>query len=225
MNHGFSAPPLYYSSVSDKLNSSIFEIWEEGGVFEDSITPAVHVSSYRTHILRQIVGHTPAGQGVFSLGCGNGFVEAMLVEAGFAVSAIDLHEHAVGLSRRRGVQAQQRDYYDLTRSDLEGIGCIYADGFIGHMYTEAEQIAPFIDHLELIADGAPIKCVISNDAPTDKAMEVQQHQAVPDFWYLSIDFLVNEFSRRGFGAIASQYYLYERPKSGIRRRSIVSFSM
>lgn len=215
--------PQYYTEVTDQSSTSIFKIWEDGGYVNDSITPAVHVPTYRQHILRQIIGHTPPDMGVLSLGCGNGFVESMLVRRGYDVAGIDLHKDAVELSCKKGIRARQFDFYDLTPSDLDDVGCIYADGFIGHLYTEAEGIGPFVQQLKTLANGRRLNCVISNDAPSDPEVSVEPHQAVPNFWYVSIDFLLNEFHKSGFENISSQNFLYQRPKSGDRIRSILTF--
>ncbi|PMR78720.1 class I SAM-dependent methyltransferase [Billgrantia endophytica] len=217
--------PTFYKSSCKCENKSVFQIWEEGAAYKDSITPSVHVWHYRDHILRQIIGHATEGKSILSLGCGNGFVEGLLVDMGYKVNAIDLHDEAVKFSREKGVNAVVRNFYDLGRSDIKGVGCIYADGFIGHLYNEKKKISPFLDHLEYVIGDKDIYCVLSNDAPLDLTLEVQRHEAVPDFWYISIEYLTDVLKKRGFEAISSQYYFYDRPISGTRRRMIVSFSV
>ena len=170
------------------------------------------------------MGHSKKGKKVLSLGCGNGFAEAQLTEQGFQVDAIDLHQDAVRLSQKKGVNARVQDFYDLTGDDLDQVGCIYADGFIGHLYQESNGLGTFLDHLKKIIRGKQLNCVLSNDAPLDDTLDVQRHEAVPDFWYISLEYLSDLLIENGFEGVASQYYAYNRPISGTRRRMIVLFS-
>ena len=213
----------YYSSIDASIEKSIFHLWERGGYHKDSITPATHVPEYRRHIASRIRQETPIGGKIFSLGCGNGFVEAELIKDGYTVSAIDLHSDAVALSRRRGVQTEQKDFFETDKHDFESVNCIYADGFIGHLYDHGHRLSLFFHHIETMLNGRSVNCVLSNDAPTNSKLEVQQHEAVPEFWYISAEHLASEVHSRGHQARISEYFSYDRPLSGRRRRTIVTF--
>ncbi len=215
----------YYTDSMTPKYKSLFRIWEEGKAFKDSITPSAHVEHYREHIIRQITGHSPTNKNILSLGCGNGFVEARLVKTGYTVNAIDTHPDAVQLSCEKGVNAKLLDFFDLSKADFEDVGCVYADGLIGHLYSEKNGLNPFISHMKDIACETPTYCVLSNDAPLERSLKVQKHEAVTDFWYISAEFLFDLLMDYGFTSISSQYYPYERPLSGERLRTIVSFSI
>jgi len=58
-----------------RSGASIYEIWEKGGAFNDSITPSTYVPEYRSHMVLKLLSLTACKQKIFSLGCGNGFVE------------------------------------------------------------------------------------------------------------------------------------------------------
>lgn len=212
----------HYSSAGSSGSESVYQLWERGIAFKDSITPATHITHYQSHIYNYITTLTEKNQSVLSLGCGNGFIEGELVKNDYTVNAIDISQDAVNLSIKKGINASIKNYYDLTNRDVDYISCVYADGFIGHLYNSDTQLNSFFDHLEKIFEGKGVTLVLSNDAPIDGSKTVQIHEKVPDFWYISIEFLTQALSERGYTNIDAHYYLYDRPISGTRRRTIVS---
>lgn len=199
---------------------TIYEIWEAGGAFDDSVTPSTYCPDYRAHVGLKIVSLTAPGSRIFSIGCGNAFVEADLVRADRGVQAIDCNPEAVALAIGKGVEAFVSDFYSLPDGYLAAFDAIYADGLLGHLYREADGLDPFYDTLARLAPRPGAVLVWSNDAPLDPGKRVEPHRRVEDFWMLSRTELREGLAARG-GLVAEDYhYPYVRPVSGLRNRSL-----
>lgn len=222
-----ASPPAeledYYTrqhAVEGDGAQTIYGIWERGQALNDSVTPSTYVEEYRSHIVLKLLSLTSSGSRVFSLGCGNGFVEGDLAGLDRQVRAIDQHAEAVELTRRRQVDAFVADYYDLQVSDLIGEDVIYADGFLGHVFDPVHQIEQALGQLRSLAPVAGTYVVLSNDAPRDLALPYAPHERVPGFWFISRHFLDESLARFGFEPVESYYFPYLRPVSGLRNRTI-----
>ncbi|MGY6567909.1 MAG: class I SAM-dependent methyltransferase [Salinarimonas sp.] len=213
----------YYTQPRDAASDSprtIYAIWEEGGAFNDSITPSTHCPEYRSHMRRKMLLLTGEGARVFSFGCGNAFIEADLVESGRVVTAMDCNAEAVGLAAAKGIDAFRADYFDLPADTLSGVDLVYADGFLGHVFDENRGLEPFFEKLDELGLTAGAHFVISNDAPMDPTERVAPHPRVDDFWFLSRSYLREALATRGFECLESYYFPYMRPQSGLRNRTI-----
>ncbi|HYI62219.1 MAG TPA: hypothetical protein VEW93_10485 [Acidimicrobiales bacterium] len=199
---------------------TIYQIWEDGGAFNDSVTPSTYNPEYRDYMARKILSLAPAGARVFSFGCGNGFVEGDLVSAGLDVRAIDCNEEAVALTRRKGVDAFAADYYALEPADVAGTDIIYADGFLGHLFDADEELRPVLGKLADLQPRSGATLVFSNDAPGDGRAAFASHPAVEGFWFISKGHLSKSLAAVGFEPLESYYFPYSRPVSGVRYRTI-----
>ena len=199
---------------------SIYEIWEDGGAFNDSITPSAYVPEYRAHIVSKIVDLTMPGAHVFSIGCGNGFVEGDLVAAGRRVSAIDCNEEAVELARKKGVVASAADFYALESSDVLDYDLVYGDGLLGHLFDKRDGLDPAIGKLASLEFKAGAVVVFSNDSPRDPRLEFAPHETVSGFWFISKDHLCRRLQSFGFVMVEAYYFPYCRPISGRRDRTV-----
>lgn len=197
---------------------NIYEIWEKGQAFNDSVTPSTYVPEYRWHMVLKIVSLSADGQKVFSLGCGNGFVEAELACLNRKVLAIDCNEEAVELSRRKGVDAFAADFYAL--EDLADADVIYADGFLGHLFDARDGFRPSLGKLISLHPKSGAYLVISNDAPKDGQVCFAPHERLPDFWLIAKDYLAQELAGFGLQPVEAYYFPYVRPVSGMRNRTI-----
>jgi len=200
---------------------TIYGIWENGGAFRDSITPSTYVPEYRAHIVEKILEVSDDGATVFSIGCGNGFVEADLLGRNRTVRAMDYNDEAVELTRRKGVDAFKADFFDLTPADLADVDVVYADGLLGHLFHPEKEVAPTLAKLASLAPKAGTRLVISNDSPRDPAAAFAPHEAVAGFWFVSKDYLAQQLAAVGFVPKESYYFTYDRPLSGTRNRTIV----
>ncbi|WKU04451.1 bifunctional 2-polyprenyl-6-hydroxyphenol methylase/3-demethylubiquinol 3-O-methyltransferase UbiG [Micromonospora sp. HUAS LYJ1] len=207
-------------SVDGSPAGTIYAIWEQGKAFNDSVTPSTYVPEYRSHMALKLLSLTPQAGSIFSLGCGNGFVEGDLVALERTVRAIDCNDEAVTLARRRGIDAFAADYFDLRPADVAGTDLIYADGFLGHVFTAEEAAAPALTKLAELGLRSGTYVVISNDAPHDPKADYAPHERVAGFWFVSRDYLNNELTRSGFVPVESYYFPYLRPVSGLRNRTI-----
>jgi SAM-dependent methyltransferase len=163
---------------------------------------------------------TADGQRIFSLGCGNGFVEADLARLNRTVRAIDYNKEAVELTRGKGVDAFAADYYTLNPADIADEDVIYADGFLGHLFDSQESVQPALGKLASLCPKSGAYLVISNDAPKSKQALFAPHERLQDFWLLSKDYLAGELASFGWQLVESYYFPYIRPISGMRNRTI-----
>lgn len=212
----------YYTSLRNvgPTEESIYAIWEKGGAFNDSITPSTYVPEYRSHMVLKLLSLTYGGASIFSLGCGNGFVEGDLAGLGRRVRAIDLNEEAVKLTRDKGVDAFTAEFYSLLPEDLGEADLIYADGFLGHLFDPEEETGPALTKLKSLNPKAGSHLVFSNDAPHDRAAAFAPHDRVADFWFISKDYLRERLEDFGFESAETYYFPYLRPISGMRNRTI-----
>lgn len=199
---------------------SIYEIWEKGGAYADSITPSIYSPEYRSHIAEKLLSLTQQGSTVFSIGCGNGFVEAELVRRERKVCAIDCNEEAVQLTAAKGVQVSQADFFDLLPAAMSEVDLVYADGLLGHLFQPVSGLTAFMRKLRALGPRRGTWVAFSNDAPRDPEVEFCPHERVQDFWFLSKSYLSTVVSEAGFRVSECYYFPYMRPLSGLRNRTI-----
>jgi SAM-dependent methyltransferase len=214
--HDYYCVPRSIGSVEQ----SIYDIWESGGAFNDSITPSIYVPEYRSHIVLKILTLTAPGATVLSLGCGNGFVEGDLLRNGLEVRAMDCNEEAVQLTRKKGVDAFTADFFEMRPVDAGTPDVIYADGLLGHLFDAEEGIEPALGKLRDLGLRSDTHLVFSNDAPRDRTLDFAPHEHVSGFWFLAKDYLQKSLASFGFQPLESYYFPYLRPVSGMRNRTI-----
>src|SRR5579872_5197149 len=134
------------TSVGGPLLSR-YEIWENGEALNDSVTPSTYCAAYRAHMTLKILSLATSQRNIFSIGCGNAFVEADLVARGFCVQAIDYNAEAVELAAGKGVEAFTSDYWALPAGFLAKFDLIYADGLLGHLYRPDTGLDRFFEAL------------------------------------------------------------------------------
>jgi hypothetical protein len=197
-----------------------YEIWERGGAVGDSVTPSIYCPEYRMHMGLKILSLPKPHERVFSIGCGNAFVEADLQTRGLRVQAIDCNEEAVALAASKGVDAFAADYYALAPGHLAAFGVVYADGLIGHLYQPDTGLTGFFETLLALKPPPGSWLVLSNDAPAQPGSGVTPHGKVPGFWLFSPEYLRDVAQRFGYTVTESYSFPYERPVSGLRNRTI-----
>jgi len=198
-----------------------YEIWERGEACGDSVTPSAYCPEYRTHMVQKIMSSArAAGNGaVFSIGCGNAFVEAELVARGLRLEAIDLNAEAVDLAAGKGVTALTADVAELPDGRLSAFGTIYADGLLGHLYSPEDGLERFFRILGRLAPPRGAWLVLSNDGPNSDA-PVTPHGGLLGFWLFSPDYLRETVTKFGWRVTEFYSFPYERPVSGLRKRTI-----
>jgi hypothetical protein len=207
-------------SVTSEGLRSRYELWEKGEALDDSVTPSTYCPEYRMHMVLKIDSLSKQQGHVFSLGCGNAFVEADLVARGLQVEAIDCHVEAVKLASAKGVKAFIKDYYELASGNLAKFNTIYADGFLGHMYEPARGLDRFFETLLSLKPAPGTLLVFSNDAPLQSSSSVAPNKQVNGFWLLSREYITESLERFGFDMWENYHFPYERPLSGLRNRTI-----
>src|SRR5580693_1765257 len=203
-----------------QLAESIYEIWEKGEAFRDSVTPSTYVPEYRSHIVLKILSLTRAAGCVLSLGCGNGFVEGDLVTHHRTVRAVDCNTEAVELTQAKGVDAFTADFFALAPEDVAGADVVYADGLLGHLFDPSEELKPSLAKLASLQFRPGAWLVLSNDSPRDPGALFAPHDSVEGFWFISKDYLQKMLTAYGFEPEESYYFPYTRPLSGMRNRTI-----
>jgi hypothetical protein len=215
-----SVHDYYCAPRTEREDATVYEIWESGGAFNDSITPSTYVPEYRSHIVLKLLSVTPDDGSVFSIGCGNGFVEADLIAHSRAVRAMDCNDEAVRLTRTKGVDAFSADFFELSADDVVGTTTLYADGLLGHLFDTAEHVRPALQKIKSLALPPGTQLVFSNDSPRDATAAFAPHERVANFWFVSRDYLAEELAGAGFDPVESYYFPYFRPISGMRNRTI-----
>jgi hypothetical protein len=197
-----------------------YEVWEHGGAVGDSVTPSIYCPEYRMHMVLKILSLPRPFERVFSIGCGNAFVEADVQARGLPVQAIDYLEEAVTLAAAKGVDAFTADYHALPPGHLAGVGVVYADGLLGHLYHPETGLTGFFETLAALKPPPGSWLVLSNDAPAQSGAGVVPHGKVPGFWLFSPDYLRDTAQRFGYTVVESYSFPYVRPVSGLRNRTI-----
>lgn len=217
--HEFYTTPRA-TTESDGPTRSVYEIWERGEAFNDSVTPSSYCPEYRTHMVLKILSLCKEHDKVFSIGCGNAFVEAGLQARGLRVQAIDCNAEAVELAAAKGVEAFTADYSKLPAGHLAAFSAVYADGLLGHFYRPESGLDRFFEQLIALKPRPGSWLVFSNDAPLQQEGGVAPHPRLADFWMLSRAYLAETVARFGFKLSESYHFPYERPLSGLRNRTI-----
>jgi hypothetical protein len=198
-----------------------YEIWERGEAVGDSVTPSIWCPEYRMHMVLKILSLPKPHERMFSIGCGNAFVEGDLQARGLQVQAIDCNEEAIALAASKGVDAFTADYYALRPGHLADFGVVYADGLIGHLYHPDSGLTAYFETLRALKPAPGSWLVLSNDAPADPGVGVTPHGKVQGFWLFSPEYLRDTVQRFGYTVIEAYSFPYERPVSGLRNRTIV----
>lgn len=212
----------YYSTQRDleDTKSTIYQIWESGGAFNDSVTPSTYSPEYRSHIGLKLLDLSDEHSHVLSIGCGNGFIEADLVHCKRVVQAIDCNEEAVSLAIGKGVDAKIADFFELQPADVAKFDVVYADGLIGHLFDSMHELNPVLTKLRNLSLKPGTYLLFSNDSPRDAHSDFAAHEKVEDFWFISRDYLRERLAAQGFEVVESYYFPYVRPISGVRNRTI-----
>lgn len=211
-----------YYLVEREQSRNIYQIWERGGAFNDSVTPSTWCEDYRRWIVKQLEQHLwfDRSKSILSIGCGNAFVEQDLCHKGYRVLGMDINESAVKLALDKGVPAIVADIYEWEPED-KSLDLIYCDGVLGHLYIEDTKCKAALTRLrDWLKSGEGI-LLVSNDASKD-GRAVAPAPGVKGFYHFSSEFVVSELVHSGFELVDTTSYLYQRPLSGPRRRLVVA---
>jgi len=209
---------FYCSPLADGRNR--YEVWEQGEACGDSVTPSTYCPEYRSHmVLKMMWLSKPRGR-VFSIGCGNAFIETDLQARGMRVQAIDCNQEAVDLAVGKGVDAFAADYYKLPSGHLAYFDVVYADGLLGHVYRPDTGLDGFFSTLRKLAVPIGSWIVLSNDAPPQPEKPVTPHPSLSGFWLFSREYVREAVERGGYTVVECYSFPYERPVSGLRSRTI-----
>ncbi|HMG23104.1 MAG TPA: hypothetical protein VK607_17330 [Kofleriaceae bacterium] len=210
---------FYCTPVGDTALNR-YEVWERGEAVGDSVTPSVYCPEYRMHMVLKILSLPRPSERMFSIGCGNAFVEADLQARGLQVQAIDCNEEAIVLAASKGIDAFTADYHALPPGHLAGFGVVYADGLVGHLYDPDTGLTAFFETLRALKPPPGSWLVLSNDAPAQPGAAVTPHGKVQGFWLFSPEYLRDTAQRFGYTVTEAYGFPYERPLSGLRNRTI-----
>lgn len=212
----------YYTRPRDckGTTQTIYQIWESGGAFDDSVTPSTYCPEYQRHIFLKLQSISDGLGPVFSIGCGNAIIEAMLAQQGRTVRAIDCNEEAVALACSKRVDASVADIMQMPVNALSDVSVLYADGLVGHLFDPVTGLGHFFNKIVDLGIKKGSYILISNDAPRSRYASYEQHARVKDFWYVSPEFLAKSLEDAGFRNLESYTFPYVRPKSGLRHRTI-----
>lgn len=200
----------------------LFQIWETGGARGDSITPSTFSAEYRRWMHDKLVHHLKRNLGgLLSLGCGNAMIEADLVSDGFEVLGVDAMPEAVALASAKGVDALCVDV--TTWNPDRRWSTIYMDGVLGHLYDTADGLTGILRRVRswLTAGDAGAATLVASNDDTRNGAGVQLASGVPGFYWLSAGTIAEHALAAGFDEVETGHFLYRRPQSGDRLRSVV----
>ncbi|MGC1497485.1 MAG: class I SAM-dependent methyltransferase [Sulfitobacter sp.] len=210
-----------YYHLEQENTGSIYDIWEQGQNHGDSVTPSTWSETYKRMMFELLQRHaraTPAR--ILSLGCGNAVIEAKLVEAGHDVTGLDMNSEAVAYAAKKGLNAVQGDFYKYEPEEKFDI--VYADGFFGHLWGVQDNVSDIYERIAQKMLKPKGVIIVSNDAPRHTDKEVQKHPHVPDFHFVSSNYLASQAALIGLRNVEVNTFYYSRPVSGACPRAIVS---
>ncbi|MFF8505644.1 class I SAM-dependent methyltransferase [Streptomyces anulatus] len=215
---------FYSADGADK--PSIFEVWENGGSRNDSVTPSTYSPEYQRWIGDKLIAELEAtGGGLLSVGCGNAVVESQVAQKGFRVLAMDAMEEATSLARRKGLDAVCADIYEWEPDERWSV--IYIDGVLGHLLDENDGLTGVLSRIRswlgpALGTGVETATLLaSNDAPSDGSA-FQKAPRVNGFHWLSGAFMREQVLNAGFDTAVAEEFRYHRPISGERTRAVVT---
>ncbi|MFJ4770779.1 class I SAM-dependent methyltransferase [Streptomyces uncialis] len=155
---------------------------------------------------------------LLSLGCGNAVIEAELTAQGYDVLAVDAMPEAVRLARNKGVTSLLADVRTWTPGP-DSRPVVYADGLLGHLYDPDTRTLPVLRRVRAwLTDGGTL--IASNDS-TMSGTPAEAAPGVNSFYWLSEDYLASQAYEAGFSSAGCETFVYSRPISGPRRRSVL----
>lgn len=223
MNHQLENLKKVYLPPSEG-QPSLFQIWEEGGARDDSVTPSTYSTEYRSWMTEKLVAELDRGEGggLLSLGCGNAAVESEIARKGYRVLGVDAMEEAVVLAKAKGVDAVCADIGQWSPDEPWSV--IYMDGVLGHLYDPGKGLRPAMERIRAwlapARDAGVATFVASNDATNNGAL-AQPAPGIAGFHWLSAEYMRDEAIAAGYDDVTVEEIHYKRPRSGDRVRSII----
>lgn len=210
----------YYSQLREQ-GKSIYDMWEEGRAYKDSITPAIYHQKYREFMaekIKSLVNYNLTSN-ILSIGSGNAFVESDLHQQGYQVTANDINEDAIEIAKNKGLPVVFADI-NQWRPEQKNFDLIYCDGVVGHLYKPGAGLTNLFSRLRdwLVPNQGIL--LISNDMAVLEA-PVHLHPRVKDFYWFSADYLCSELLRAGFELVENESFIYQRPLTGEKERLIL----
>ncbi len=210
----------YYSKPREE-GINIYDIWEEGKAYRDSITPSIYHLPYRKFItskIKSLVDHDYTAH-ILSVGSGNAFVERDLHQQGYSILASDPNPDAMKLANKKGVPFVLADI-NQWEPEEKNFALIYCDGVMGHLYKPEIGFQTLFRRLRGWFLPNSGKILISNDAAVIDT-PVHPHPNVKGFYWFSPEYLCSELSKAGFDEVESEIFVYPRPLTGNKERVIV----
>lgn len=218
-------PSINYNKPITGQSKSLFEFWESGEFPLNISTPSVAIEAYRARLLRLFHKFSNCKKDfIISIGCGNGFIELELQNAGFAVVATDTNDKAVEIIQGKGLHGFRFDIVKDDTNKLVKADLIYADGLMGHIWHERFGYTQFFRKLySMLKPGGRV--IVSNDLCDENAEQgslsvnadrrAQFYKSVPGY-------VATQIKETGlFVIVCEEIFVYERPGRGHRRREIV----
>lgn len=209
----------------ENQDGSFYALWEAG---KDAPMPAplaVRDPCYREALLKMFMHFDAATSPgtLISLGCGNGFMERVLQQAGYDVLATDISNTALHFARQKGLKTRKLDIAVFPET-FETFDVVYADGLAGHTWCPNQELAVFSDALaRLCATHGMI--VLSNDL-SDRDTHVDlcvRHDPNARFYRPPRGQFAHEIVMRhpSISLIKADVYTYLRHGRTLRRREII----
>lgn len=211
--------PADYYVTPRSGGKSVYELWEDGKSFGDSVTPSTSSSFYQAHVsnlLQSLAGQYYAPV-LVSVGSGNAVVEARVKGVFQKVLALDVNQAACSIAIKKGLVAVHADVRNW--QPPTPVHIIYADGVMGHLVDEADGLRPVLVRMRSWL--APVSGILlfMNDISRSSDF-LEKHPTVKNFYWFSTQYLRSELERSGFSIKHLEVVSYTRPLTGRKDRAV-----
>lgn len=216
----WSSVENYYLFLQEQ-GINIYDIWEDGKAYKDSVTPTTYDLKYREFIKKKIESGVryDCTKKILSVGSGNAFVESDLQQQGYLVTANDVNKDAIEIAKKKGLPVVWADVKEWEPQQKD-FALIYCDGVVGHLYSPSEGLKKIFSRLREWLIPSYGNILISNDAAVID-VPVHPHPDVQGFYWFSADYLRSELLDAGFQSVECESFIYTRPLSGEKKRLIL----
>lgn len=211
--------PVNYYVTPRNGGKSIYELWEDGKSFGDSVTPSTYAPLYQAYVsnlLQSLAGQYYAPV-LVSVGSGNAMVEARVKGAFLKVFALDVNQAACSIAISKGLVAVHADVRNW--QPPTPVHIIYADGVMGHLVDEADGLRPVLARMKSwLAPVSGILLLMNDISRSSDSLE--KHPTVENFYWFSTQYLHSELERSGFSIKHLEVVSYTRPLTGCKDRAV-----
>ena len=220
------ATPAFYTSQRTN-GQSLIQAWAAKGEVGASITPSVHIPSYRSRMAKYIASlcDTRKLEKLVSIGCGPAFVERELL-SNYRIKALctDVLEEFLAGPASEGLETKAISAFELSKVG-EAFDLIYLDGVMGHLseernYPHCGCLGKIFSYL--MANLSENGVILTSDDCPYQQNRLEVHAKMPHYRFAD-ELFFSEAKSVGLQPIDSWYFEFERPSVGNVIRRVCTF--